>query len=308
MTAGRLRSCSSSVAAQRAICITAGLLFALATATADPLADTRAWQTRRNTDLRNTEGWLALAGLFPLRDGELALGSAADNDIEFPALAPAQVGILTVASTVLRFQASAGVAVRHGDKRITSVDLLSDEAPDGPTRLQLGTLSWWVIERVGRRWLRLSDREHPTLRDPHPLEHFPISNEWRVPARLQRVPDAPAVAVPTVLGVPSLQVAAGVLQFELSGRQFRLRALDGDNGRLFVIFADATNGTTTYGAGRFLWADAPDEAGHTQLDFNRAYNPPCAFTPFATCPLPPPGNTLDLEVMAGEKNWAGTAH
>ena len=104
-----------------------------------------------------------------------------------------------------------------------------------------------------------------------------------------------------------METAAGVLEFELDGRPYRLRALD-RNGDLFLIFADLTSGTTTYGAGRFLWAEAPDERGYTILDFNRAYNPPCAFTPFATCPLPPPGNRLDVAVTAGEKNWAGAPH
>ncbi|MBT6147002.1 MAG: DUF1684 domain-containing protein, partial [Gemmatimonadetes bacterium] len=104
------------------------------------------------------------------------------------------------------------------------------------------------------------------------------------------------------------QTAAGDLQFAISGQSHHLQALDGGDGRLFIIFTDLTSGRTTYDAGRFLWADAPDETGHTVLDFNQAYNPPCAFSPFATCPLPPPGNHLNVAVMAGEKKWTGEVH
>ena len=116
------------------------------------------------------------------------------------------------------------------------------------------------------------------------------------------------MAVPTVFGLPTMETTAGVLEFELAGRPYRLQALAGDDGDLFLIFADATKGITTYGAGRFLWADAPDAEGHTVLDFNRVYNPPCAFTPFATCPLPPPGNRLDATVTAGERKWRDAQH
>ncbi len=291
--------------------VAAGLLLTLASVTAEPDADaaaTRDWQVRRNASLRDVDGWLALVGLFRLRDGESQIGSSPGSDIQLAPTAPAFVGTLTVTAQGVHFQTFPGTDVVVDGKPITHLDLRSDESTDGPTRLQHGSLSWWLIERVGCRWLRLSDTENPALENPEPIEYFPIHSDWRVPARLHRTPDAPELAVPTVLGLPSLQTAAGVLQFERSGQKFSLQALEGSNGSLFVIFADATSGTTTYGAGRFLWVDAPDSAGHTILDFNRAYNPPCAFTAFATCPLPPPGNRLDLAVMAGEKRWTGTVH
>ncbi len=121
-------------------------------------------------------------------------------------------------------------------------------------------------------------------------------------------PEAEPLRLPTVLGVPTVEKAEGRLWFQLAGQQVQLQALDGGDGELFVIFADVTNGDTTYGAGRFLWVKGVDASGHTTIDFNRAYNPPCAFTPFGTCPLPPPGNRLDMAVLAGERKWRGGDH
>lgn len=289
------------------VLVTRSALAALEPPILTPVEQTRAWQAKRNKSLSDSTGWLALAGLFPLSHGQFSLGSGADNDIRFPPGAPSHIGRLRLTPAALHFEAAPDLDVRTGEAPAADLQLRSDEAEQGPTRLRLGPWSWWVIERVGRRWLRLSDAAHPALTDPAPIEFFAIDSAWRVSARLRLEPDAPPVAVPTVLGVPIMETAAGVLEFELDGRPYRLRALD-RNGDLFLIFADLTSGTTTYGAGRFLWAEAPDEAGHTILDFNRAYNPPCAFTPFATCPLPPPGNRLDVAVRAGEKNWDGAPH
>ena len=308
MLARKTRSCPGKPALAG---VTAGLLLTLAAVIAEPDVDaaaTRDWQVRRNDSLRHVDGWLALVGLFRLREGESDMGSAPGSDIQLAPPAPARVGNLTVSAQGVHFQAASAVEVTADGKPITHLDLRSDASTDGPTRLELGSLSWWLIERVGCRWLRISDKQNPALADPEPMEYFPIGSDWRVPARLHKTPSAPELAVPTVLGLPSLQAAAGVLQFARSGQKFSLQALAGTNGSLFVIFADATNGSTTYDAGRFLWVDGPDSAGHTILDFNRAYNPPCAFTAFATCPLPPPGNRLRIAVTAGEKRWTGTVH
>jgi len=273
-----------------------------------PTEQTEAWQAKRNATLSDPQGWLALAGLFPLPDGEFSIGSADDSRIRFPDGTPHRLGEMTVAYATLHFDAAPGTDVRLGEALVTSLDLLDDSADDGPTRLHSGTLSWWVIERVGRRWLRLSDTAHPALVDPAPIEFFPIADQWRAPARLITDDDAPQLAVPTVLGSPILEKPAGMLTFELSGRSYQLQALDGGDGELFIIFADSTSGISTYGAGRFLWVEAVDETGTTVVDFNHAYNPPCAFTSFATCPLPPPGNRLDMAVTAGEKSWSETGH
>lgn len=278
---------------------------------------TRSWQARRNAGLKDADGWLALAGLWPLPVGEHQLGSTAQAGLQLPAGAPARVGRLTVTTDAVHFSPLAGVEVQVAASDSIPVPvpdvlhLRTDGADAGPTTLQVSTITFWVIERVGKRWLRVSDAAHPALQHPPRIDCFPISAGWRVEAQLLTDPTAADLPVPTVLGVPLLEKAAGILQFELHGQRQTLHALDGTNGSLFVIFSDETNNQAdggTYGAGRFLWVPAPDEAGRTIIAFNRAYNPPCAFTAFATCPLPPPGNHLDVAVQAGEKRWAGQVH
>lgn len=268
----------------------------------------QAWQVRRQASLRDPEGWLSLAGLFPLPDGRLALGSAPDNDLVFPEAAPARIGHLDLQPAAVRLEVAPGVEVLADETAATAVELLTDAVADGPTKLRTGSLSWWVIERAGRRWLRLSDAANPALSAPAAIEFFPIDPAWRVSARLQADPTPTGVSVPTVLGLDLEEPSAGILEFEIDGQVCRLQALAGEEGDLFVLFADRTSGHSTYGSGRFLWAAVPDAQGGTQLDFNRAYNPPCAFTPYATCPLPPAGNRLGVAVTAGEKTWSGAGH
>lgn len=272
------------------------------------LEEVRAWQARRLASLRDPEGWVALAGLLLLRDGNSGLGAAPDNELRFPQSAPAHIGRLSAGPGTLHLDVEPGVDVRAVEGGVTAIELRTDAASEGPTKLRVGALSWWVIERAGRRWLRLCDADHPALADPMPIEFYPIDPVWRVPAQLHTEARPQVLSVPTVLGLSLDEVCAGTLEFAIDGHPCRLRALAGEDGDLFVIFADATNGGATYGGGRFLLATAPDAAGQTFLDFNRAYNPPCAFTSFATCPLPPAGNRLGVAVTAGEKAWAGGAH
>jgi len=138
------------------------------------------------------------------------------------------------------------------------------------------------------------------------VERYPVDPRWRVEARLE-ADSARSIAIPNVLGQVSEEPCPGRLVFTLDGRECALWPLGAPGEELFIVFADATSGAETYGAGRFLSAPAPDAAGRATLDFNRAVNPPCAFSPYATCPLPPAGNALAVAVRAGEKTW-GEAH
>lgn len=169
--------------------------------------------------------------------------------------------------------------------------------------LAYDSLRWFVMRRDGRWAVRLRDRAHLALAAFHGVEYFPVDPAWRVTARLVAHPTPVTIPVPTILGSVNQTPSPGVLHFSLNGTEQRLVALGQPDKPLSLIFADATSGRETYGSGRFLTVNAPNADGETVIDFNRAYNPPCAFTPFATCPLPPAGNRLAIPIPAGEKKY-----
>ncbi len=269
------------------------------------------WHAERLERLRSEDGWLTLIGLFALQPGAYTLG-AADGQVDLPleAAVPPLVGTLTVAGDSVRFAAAPDVAVRVTPEQATgsaaepSILLASDR--DGqPTVVAVGSVRFQVIERGEARFLRVNDSESVVRRDFTGIERFPADASWRVTARLQ-TGDAPrTVPIPDVLGRSEDQPSPGLLVFEREGMTHRLIPIGEPGEPLFIIFNDRTTGQSTYGGGRYLYADPPGPDGTVVLDFNRAYNPPCAFTPYATCPLPPAENTVHAAVTAGEKAWAG---
>jgi len=273
-----------------------------------------AWHAKRMESLRSETGWLTLVGLLPLHAGENSVGSAAGSDVRLINKAPARVGTITVADGRFLFQAAPGVDTRvenaagvPGAARVDTVTMIGD-AHDRPTTVDVGPLLFYVIERGEKTFLRVKDRQSEVRRAFTGVDRFPVDARWRVTAKL--VPHDPPVTVPVpdVLGQISEEPSPGTLSFTLAGRACRLVPTGEPGSQLFIIFGDATNGVSTYGAGRFLYADPPGPDGKVVLDFNKAINPPCAFTPFATCPLPPEGNRLTLAVEAGEKSWGGGHH
>lgn len=264
-------------------------------------ADVDAWHAQRIASLRRSDGWLSLVGLYALPDGEHRLGSGGDQDLSVPVVHPPHIGVLKVENGIVTMHAASGIELRHGDEPVTSIVMQADLTGD-PTVIEVGDLLFHVIERDERAYLRVKDRSAPTLRSFEGIERWPVSVQWRVEGRWVPYDEPRVVKVPNIMGnVDEVEVRAAV-EFEVDGRSFRLDPTSED-GSLFFVFGDATNGVESYGAGRFLYTDLPDENGRVVLDFNRAYNPPCVFTPFATCPLPPEGNVLDLEIRAGEKMW-----
>jgi uncharacterized protein (DUF1684 family) len=195
--------------------------------------------------------------------------------------------------------------VRVAGAPVRTVALASDRG-GAPTLLERGPLQFYVIERAGRLAVRVRDRASPRRSEFAGLEYFPPAGDWLVPARFE--PHVPARTIPimNVLGYEDTMVSPGALVFEKDGREWRLDAIleRPEATELFVMFADATTGRETYGAGRFLYTALPRD-GRVSLDFNRAYNPPCAFNLFATCPLPPEQNRLALRIDAGELKYAG---
>lgn len=266
----------------------------------DITATTRAWQEQRLKNLQSDEGWLTLVGLFWLKEGEQTAGSAAESDLDFPEGTPAKLGTFTRKGNTASFQPAPGVALTLNGKPFTGGALKSDEN-GAPDVLKLGSLSLQVILRGDKLGVRVKDSQSATRKQFHGIPTYPASAAWRFDARFEPAETPRTIQVPNVLGTEEAMKVPGTLVFTVDGKEHRLTPVEED-GRLFIIFADETNRDTTYGAGRFLYADAPKD-GHVVLDFNRAYNPPCAFTRFATCPLPPRGNRLALRVEAGEKRY-----
>jgi uncharacterized protein (DUF1684 family) len=286
------------------------MALALAPAGAvDPAAHRReieAWQQARDVRLRADGGWLTLAGLFWLKPGANRFGADAQNDIVLPAhAAPAQAGVFTLdgARKIVTVEAAAGVAVTLGGQPVTRTALRSDAAGAEPDVLALGPLTMQVIDRQGHLGIRLKDSQSQTRREFTGLHYYPIDARYRVVARFVAHPRPVRITIPNALGFPETEPSPGYAEFELGGRTLRLDAVTETPGdrQLFFIFRDGTAGRTTYGSGRFLYADPPEKTGGPLiLDFNKAYTPPCAFTPYATCPLPPAQNRLPVSIEAGE--------
>jgi uncharacterized protein len=265
-----------------------------------------AWRAQRVRSLTGDDGWLTLAGLFWLKDGDNSFGRAPANALALdnPAL-PAVAGTFQLASHRVRFVARPGGGVTHQGQPVDSIELGSD-ASGPPTVLACGTLRFFIIERGGRLGVRVRDLANPKRLGFQGLSYFPVSTGWVFNARFERYQPARHIRIVNILGMEEDATSPGALVFSRDGREWRLDAIQEqpDDPELFIMFADATSGHETYGGGRFLYIPVP--AGEAaQLDFNRAFNPPCALNDFATCPLPPPQNRLRLRVEAGEKVYAG---
>lgn len=259
-----------------------------------------AWQKERVEGLRKPDGWLTLAGLDWLREGDNRVGSAPDSEVVLPPTTPPRVGVLRLEDGGVTFHAVPGVKVTHEGEPVRTLALTSD-ADGEPTVLEVGAVSFFVIARGDRLGVRVRDRESLTLANFEGLEFYPADLAWRLEARFEPYDPPKTIPIATVLGMVEETPSEGALAFEVGGKTYRLDVLPGDEETYFVIFADTTNGRDTYGAGRYLYPLKPGPDGTTVLDFNHAINPPCAFTQFATCPLPPPQNDLPFAVEAGEK-------
>lgn len=260
------------------------------------------WKAKRLAGLKSENGWLTLVGLFWLKEGENRLGSDPANEIALPdGKAPALAGTLRLSAGKVTLDARPDAKITSKGQPVTTLELKSDE--DGePTTLELGSLSFHVVKRGERLGLRVKDRESPARAGFKGTDYFPVDRRWVVSARFEPYEPPKQVPIRNVLGMETEETSPGVLAFEVDGRPYKLEALkEKGEEQFFIIFADKTSGKETYGAGRYLYADPPGADGRVTLDFNRAYSPPCAFTKYATCPLPPPQNRLPLRVEAGER-------
>jgi uncharacterized protein len=284
---------------------------AVAPVAADPVAAHRNeimdWRAERVARLQRPDGWLSLVGLHWIEPGESTLGSAPDNDIVL-ATGPARLGTLTSDGKQVTLALAEGVDARIGEGADRS-GVLANDATGKPTLVTFGSANFHVIERSGRLALRVKDANAKTRTGFLGLDYYEVDPSFRFDARYIAHDPGKTIPIASVIGTLDPMPNPGAVEFEKDGKRYRLEAVDEGDGMLFLIFADRTSGKETYGAGRFLYAKPPAPGSdRVVLDFNAAYNPPCVFTPHATCPLAPPENRLDLAVTAGEKRYRGEAH
>lgn len=258
---------------------------------------------RARLERLKANGWLNLVALLWIKEGDNAAGSAKDAALKFPAAAPAHLGTFTRKGAEVSFTPAPGVAVTHGGKPFPGGKLVTDADGD-PTELRAGTFHFYVINRQGDLGVRVKDDDAATAKAFTDIPRYPANAAWRVTGKLVRGAGHTTLAVPNVLGKVEAVESPGVVELTVEGKTFRL-APTMENGEYFFVFGDLTNRDTTYGAGRFLNTPPADKDGNVVLDFNHAVNPPCAFSAFATCPLPPKENRLSARVEAGEKRMPG---
>jgi uncharacterized protein len=269
------------------------------------------WQDKRTASLTRENGWLTLCGLFWLKEGENTFGSDSSNTIVFPiGKAPKVAGSVWLEKGKLRLQARPGIELRYKDSLVSSLVMQSDEGKVEPTILTTNTLSFYTIKRGEQFGVRVKDKENSARIHFKGLEYFPIDPKWRIEAKFEAYNPPKVIQIATIINTVENDTCPGTLVFDVDGATYRLDAVleRGTPDQIFIMFSDETSGKETYGLGRQLYADMPDVDNEVILDFNKAYNWPCAYTEFATCPIPPRQNHLSLLVQAGEKKYPGSDH
>jgi len=265
----------------------------------DYLSELKNWRQEADEVYRQPRSWLTLAGLYWLETGDNRFGTAADNDIALPeGSATAHIGHFAFDGESVRAVIAPGVEAMVEGEPVDEVDMQPDVSGE-PTYLYTGRLILVAIVRGERFGIRVWDTEHPALQAFTGRTWFPPDEAYRLQARFEPYDPPHKTHFANMVGQEIEVEIAGALVFELHGQQHQLEALPVSEG-LFVVFKDATSQTSTYPAGRYLVTDEPED-GKVVLDFNKAYNPPCAVTPYATCTLPPPQNVLTIAIEAGEK-------
>lgn len=273
-----------------------GVLFAQT----DYQKEVERWREQRETDLKSENSWLSLAGLFWLKEGANTIGSGVDNDIKLPAVVAEKVGVIEFKNGVASLAVNEGVKAVSDGKAVGKIELKSDENAS-PTLVELGDVNFTIIKREDRFGVRVKDKNNINRQQFKGLHWFPIDESYRLEAEFEAYNEPKEIEIPNVLGSTFKMKSPGILRFKIKGQEYSLVPVE-EGDKLFIIFSDLTAKTTTYQSGRFLYSERPQN-GKVVLDFNEAYNPPCAFTEFATCPLPPAQNRLKVEIEAGEKRY-----
>ena len=280
-------------------CAVAVLATAAAPAAQDYAAEIDAWRVDREARLAADDGWLTVSGLFFLNEGDNSFGSSPLNDIVLRT-GPARAGVFTLRRGEITAQARGGATLSVDGRDVTAARLWPYEGGDRPT-VRLGPLALFAHYSGDRLAIRLRDRESDIRRRFTGLRWYPVDDAFRVSGRYIPHDEPRVVELPNILGDVEMFRTSGSVALTVGGEDVRMTAVDSGD-RLWFIFRDMTSGKETYPAARFLYADAPED-GWTTVDFNRAYNPPCAFNPHTTCPLPPPENRLPVRIEAGELDY-----
>jgi uncharacterized protein (DUF1684 family) len=280
------------------------VVFAIAAtpAPSSHVAEIEKYRVDRIARLTRPDGWLSLIGLEWLAPGRTTFGSARSNAILLPS-GPAVAGAFELKDGVVTLAPIDGVMVNGKPAQRMILDI---DTTGHPTIVQVGSSTMQIIARGKRIGVRMKDPNAPTRQKFKGLDFYPIRSAYRVEARVIPYNPPHSLSILNVLGMTEPMTAPAAIEFTLKGKKYRLDpVLEEGEDDWFVIFGDQTNGKTTYGAGRYLYVSKPDKNGRTVIDFNKAYNPPCSFTGYATCPLPPKQNKLAVKIEAGEKKYAG---
>jgi uncharacterized protein (DUF1684 family) len=248
------------------------------------------WQTERSARLQREDGWLSLVGLHWLPEG--------DSE-------PIPGVKLVRRAGVVALNTSQGMTI-DGKPVKAPMQLIDDSSENGPTVVQMGTKRFQVIKRGERYGLRVKDSQADTRTHFQGLDYYPIDPKWRVEAKFEPYNPPKKIPITDITGMTAYNPSPGALVFTVDGKEYRLDpVLEEGEKDYFIIFRDATSKDETYKAGRYLYASPAGPDGKVIVDLNKAYNPPCSFTPFATCPLPPKQNRLPIRIEAGEKKYRG---
>jgi len=258
------------------------------------------WQQQRVNSLTSPNGWLTLVGLYWLKEGINTMGSAATNSIILPNNAPKHLGSIELLTDSLYFR-NLSRATQVNEAKFKEGQIFSDGDGEIST-INYKSLFAYVIKRGPKYGLRLRDTSVAERYSLKKIPSFPINESWKKKARYIKPPKGTTIPITNAVGVTEENPVLGYLEFDHNNKTHRLTAIYGGPLQYFLIIADKTTSDQTYGGGRFIYVNKPDAEGYITIDFNKAYNPPCVFTDFATCPLPPKENILPFRIEAGEKN------
>ncbi len=268
------------------------------------LEEIKQWDQRRVERLKADDGWLNLVGRTWLKPGENRFGSAKDNDVVIESdKVPEYMGVFVFQDSTVTMKVKDGVDVLLNGKPVKEMVMIGDESKD-MTVFQSGPIKWNLIVRNELYGIRFRDLESELVKSFDGIERFPVNEDWKITADYEPYNPPKKMEVPNVLGQVDEEPSPGAIVFTRDNQTYRLNAIDAGD-KLWFIIADGTTGKETYGGGRFLYSDKPDSSGKVIVDFNKAYNPPCVLTKYATCPLPPKENYIKLRITAGEKMWEG---
>jgi hypothetical protein len=280
----------------------AALLTLTMTATDNYQQEVERWRAEHQKKLAAEDGWLTVVGLDWLKEGENRVGADPSSEVVLPpGSAPQRVAVIRLHAGKAVLHPTPGIPLTLNGKPATEATLREDD-----DILAINHLKFYVIRRGDRTGIRLKDNDSATRKHFQGLTWYPVDPAWRIQAKFTAWTTAHSLGFHNTIGQEETEPSPGYVTFQKDGREFRLEAML-DEGKLFFVLRDETSGKTTYGASRFLYAEQAQN-GVVWLDFNQAENPPCAFTAFATCPLPPPQNRLALAITAGEKKYAGSDH